>query len=138
MIRTVVLFIKYVRAQKLEESNVFASCIMAMEQGSLHPDATNGAGETLGVVHLLYHPYFDSVLWDKYWALGPDVATFWSAWPSTVFSPQADILRNTPALWADLGLVQRFAKKNSWLEGEVHGRIRASARFAWIAAIVLQ
>jgi hypothetical protein len=136
MIRTVVLFIKYVRAQKLEESNVFASCIMAMEQGSLHPDATNGSGETLGVVHLLYHPYFDSVLWDKYWALGPDVATFWSGMRS--YADTKDILKNTPALWTDLGLVQRFAKKNSWLEGEVHGRIRASLRFAWIAAVVLQ
>ena len=106
-------------------------------------DATNQFGSTLGVVHVVDHDYFHSFLWDKYWSLGPDVATFWSSIHKAMFarsslsSRQTDILKNTPALWSDLGLVQKFASKNSWLEGEVHRRIRASLRFAWMAAVIL-
>ncbi len=102
-------------------------------------DATNRCGRTIGVVHLADYDYFDnfdSVLWYKYWEMGPDVATFWSGMPTDLFSGEVDILRNTPGLWADLALVQRFAKKDSWLESEVHERIRASLRFAWMAAVV--
>ena len=136
MIRTVSLFENYIRAQGLDESSVFASCILAMERGLLHVDATNRCGRTIGVVHLVDHDYFDSVLWHKYWEMGPDVATFWSGMPSDLFSGETDILRNTPGFWADLALVQRFAKKDSWLESEVHERIRASLRFAWMTAVM--
>ena len=69
---------------------------------------------------------------------GPDVATFWAAMPRyKLRSQEQDILKNTPSLWTDLALVQRFAEKNSWAEGEVHERIRGSLRFAWMAAALL-
>ena len=106
-------------------------------------DATNWLGETMGVFYLNLHDsyhfeYVDHVLWDKYWALGPNVTTFWRSLvlPQNLLFRQEDILKNTPALWSDLGLVQRFAAKDSWLEGEVHKRIRASLRFVWIAVVV--
>jgi hypothetical protein len=140
MIRRVSLFQNYVRAQGLDESCVFASCILAMERGLLHVDATNRCGRTIGVVYVVDHDYFDSVLWHKYWEMGPDVATFWSAMPRhrhILSSQEKDILRNTPGLWADLALVQRFAEKNSWAKSEVHERIKTSLRFAWMAAVVL-
>jgi hypothetical protein len=146
MIRSVRLFKFYVQEQGLDEDRVLESCILAIKLGLLHVDATNQFGSTIGAVHLLDHDYFHSYLWDKYWSLGPDVATFWSSIHKAMFafarcslsSRQTDILKNTPALWSDLGLVQKFAAKNSWLEGEVHRRIRmASLRFAWMAAVVL-
>jgi hypothetical protein len=84
--------------------------------------------------------YFQTSLWDKYWALGPDVATFWSALPADKLlraSKERDILISTPILWEDLELVQSFAYKHPWIEEEVtRRRIRASLRFAWIAAVV--
>ena len=126
---------------------MFASCIMAMVRGLLHVDAINMSGRPLAVVHIAkyrlgYHIFDFDLLWDKYWGLGPDVTIFWSAmitdysW-AMLTTRETDILRNTPALWSDLALVQRFAAKDSWLEREVHSRIRASLRFAWTAAIVL-
>ena len=120
----------------VDETNLFTSCITAMERGLLHVDVTNQCGETLGVLFVLNQRWFDPVLWDKYWTLGPDVATFWSGIPTCLLPKEAESLRNTPALWADLALVRRFAKKYSWLEGEVRSRIRASLRLAWIAAVV--
>ena len=140
MIRTVSFFKNYVHEQGLDEGDVFGSCILAMERGQLHVDATNQYGLTIGAVHLVDHHYLNSVLWYKYWALGPDVATFWSGMRSYELnlSHTKDILKNTPALWSDLATVQRFAAKNSWLESEVHERIRASLRSAWMAAVVLR
>jgi hypothetical protein len=135
MTRTVSLFKYYVHEQGLDEGDVFASCILAMERGQLHVDATNQYGLTTGAVHFVDHYYFHSIFWHKYWALGPDVATFWSGIRG--YADTKDILKNTPALWSDLAIVQRFAAKNSWLESEVHERIRASLRFAWMAAVVL-
>jgi hypothetical protein len=110
---------------------------MAMEQGCLHVDAINQCGRTLAVVYIMSSGCldFDPVLWDKYWEMGPDVATFWSAMPTDLLPREADILIHTPALWADLDLVPAFAKKNSRLRGEVHRRMKASLRFAWMAAV---
>ena len=142
MIRTVSTFKEYVRTGKTDNC-LFVSCIMAIKQGLLHVDATNRFGETVGVLFVAC--VFDghdlaSVLWNKYWTLGPDVATFWSKVSMKRLKEQKcrNILIETPALWTDLGLVRSFVKKRSWwLKNEVRRRIRASLRFAWIAAVAV-
>jgi hypothetical protein len=145
--RTVNLF-QHAASQELGRScplsSVIGGCILAMEQGLLHVDAVNRNGETLGVYYVVEtgHADFQSPsLWDKYWALGPDVATFWSALPADGMSWAVidfDILINTPVLWEDVELVQTFAYKHPLIRKEVtRRRIRASLRFAWIAAVVL-
>ena len=126
-------------------SSVTESCIFAIEQGGLHVDAVNRYGHTVGVSYVLEIRWghdFQFSLWDKYWALGPDVATFWSALPADKLvraSKERDILISTPILWEDLELVQSFAYKHPWIEEEVtRRRIKASLRFAWIAAVVAE
>jgi len=142
MIRKVDLFRKY--AQVLGRGRTFGTCLdvclEAMERGVLHVDGTNKEGHTLGVVYVLdvengnsFHPS----LWQRYWALGPDVVTFWSTIPGMCCLHVQDILMDTPALWTDFAIVQSFASKHTWLAHEVDRRIRASLRFAWIAAVTV-
>jgi hypothetical protein len=141
MIREVDLFRKY--AQVFGRGRAFATCLDAcldaMERGFLHVDATNREGHTFGVVYLLdveHGNSFHPSLWQRYWALGPDVVTFWSAIPIPGMCSLhvQDILMDTPALWADIAIVPL---KHAWLAYEVGRRIRASLRFVWIAAVAV-
>ena len=121
-------------------------CVGSMEKGVLHVDAINEFGYTIGFYLIKYSLESDQRLWDRYWTLNPSVALFWKlvlSEPSNdcVFDKSTRSsrrLRETAALWEDLGLVHSFAHMMpAWMREEVHNRIRISVRFAWMAAAVL-
>jgi hypothetical protein len=128
---------------------VHETCVLAMERGLLHVDATNRVGWTLGFMFVENScTSFYKRLWDRYWGLRPDVSLFWhlvyekvqflctTSQPRCVMWHLREALCNTPALWADLALVQPVARKCVFIQEQVHARIRESCRFAWIAAVV--
>ena len=125
--------------------HVFETCVSAMERGLLHVDATNVLGWTLGFLFVENGRIFNNCVWDRYWALRPDVSLFWRLIAchnnkvsfSTYLKEAREALYSTPALWADLALVQPAARKCGFIE-KVHARIRESCRFAWIAAVVAE
>ena len=132
--------------RKRVKSVVFETCVTAMERGLLHVDTINANGWTLGYLFVENVVFFDKYLWDRYWALCPDVSLFWrlvhervhlvltiSSWPTHLLR---EALCSTPALWADLALVQPCARKCGFIQEQVHARMRKSFRFAWIAAVV--
>jgi hypothetical protein len=138
MIKSIISFADYANRFAVDE-HVFSICVMAMEQGALHVDTTNGMGATLGPLFMYYSWLFRQDLWDRYLALCPDVALFWHvvvSWGHGHVFPDVSVkrMRDTPVLWADLGLVKSRA---SWVQDEVSQRIRHSLRFAWIAAVVV-
>ena len=113
--------------------------VLAMEQGALHVDAVNGFGATLGTLLFANPDLVDQSLWDRYFALGPDVALFWKVLSTQFYEDDTSCrrLQDTPALWADLGVVvQRFASLDAWVHAEVYRRFQLSLRFVWIAATV--
>jgi hypothetical protein len=141
MITEVLLFREY--AGLLNRSEDFIErCVGDMEKGLLHVDTVNRWGMTLA----FYFNACDQRLWDRYWALGPSVALFWKlalSGPSSFvvlgeFTHGSRRLRETAALWEDLGLVLSFQHMMpAWMREEVRRRIRDCVRFAWIAAVVI-
>ena len=129
---------------------VFETCVSAMERGLLHVDVTNGCRWTLGYLFVENANFFNKCLWDRYWALRPDVSLFWHIVhervhslctrrrPTCVMMHLREALRSTPALWADLALVQPIARTCVFIQEQVEERIREACRFAWIAAVVRQ
>ena len=117
------------------------TCVTAMERGLLHVDATNALGWTLGYLFVENKSIFNKYLWDRYWALRPDVSLFWRLIACHIdkasLKQAKEALCSTPALWTDLALVQPVARKCGFIE-EVDARIRESCRFAWIAAVVAE
>ena len=111
----------------------------------LHVDTVDCPGMTRGVI--LWCTSANQVLWDRYWALSPDVALFWKGvfvfcFPA-VFHVDKSLLGsrrlcNTPVLWEDLGLLLGYAHMMPvWMREETRKHIRDSVRFAWIAAVVI-
>ncbi len=129
---------------------VYDTCVSAMERGLLHVDATNHNGWTLGYLFVENASILNKCLWDRYWALHPDVSLFWRLVHdracrlctrgrlTCVFMHLREALRSTPALWADLALVQPMARTCVFIQEQVDERIREACRFAWIAAVVQQ
>ena len=128
---------------------VHETCVSAMERGLLHVDATNRDGWTLGFMFVENsNTSFNKCLWDRYWRLRPDVSLFWhlvhvkvqllctTRRPRCVMWNLREAFCNTPALWADLALVQPIACTCVFIQEQIDERIRESCRFAWIAAVV--
>ena len=143
-IHEVVSFSHYASETKICR-HVFDYCVVAMEAGQLHVDAINSFGGTLGVLFFVNSQMFDGQLWERYWALGPNLALFWKGL-SVRFgqeflyknSASSTVLRNTPAAWTDLGLVGQYGFLRPWIQEEiVDQRKQHKLRFAWIAAVVL-
>ncbi len=109
----------------------------------LHVDAINNMGHTLGFYFMYHSNFFRKSLWDRYWALGPDVVLFWKQLLpfKNVYWDEVDNsnrLRKTSALWTDpcLGLLPEYILPD-WMHEEVRKRVRDSVKFAWIAAVVV-
>jgi hypothetical protein len=140
MARTVYSFLAYAKKE------AYDTCVSAMEQGLLHVDTTNAWGWTFGYLFVKNETAFNKCLWDRYWALHPDVSLFWrlvrermqslclSRGPTCVFMHLREALRSTPALWADLALVQPVGRTCVFIQEEIDKR--EACRFAWIAAVV--
>ena len=121
--------------------------VEAMERGLVHVDAVNQHLETFGHVSV-FETGFDwkQEYWLRYWALKPNVQTFWTKITRIVVLPgvfQAIILSrmaDIPALWEDLPFLYNLVAVNgccrAWLLPELDRRVAASLRFAWIAAVV--
>jgi hypothetical protein len=123
--------------------------VEAMEARMVHVDAVNGFGNTFGVVSVCETGGFELEYWLRYWALKPHVQTFWTKitrdyeltredsvrFQAVILSRMADI----PALWEDLPFLYNLVAENghrlAWLLPELHRRVPASLRFAWIAAV---
>ena len=144
MITKVCTFREYARLLNRSE-DIIERCVGDMEKGLLHVDTLNRWGVTLAFYFNSNKPS-DQRLWDRYWALGPSVALFWKfalSEPSCFvvlgeFTYSSRRLRETAALWEDLGLVLSFQHMMPpWMREEVRRRIRISVRFAWIAAVVI-
>ena len=114
--------------------------VEAMEARMVHVDAVNGFGNTFGVVSVCETGGFELEYWLRYWALKPDVKTFWTKitavhFQTLILSRMADI----PALWEDLPFLYNLVAVNgccrAWLLPELDRRVAASLRFAWIAAL---
>ncbi len=108
----------------------------------LHVDTANELGLTIGFYLMSPVLTTDHRLWDRYWALGPSVALFWKLNLSgpllDEFTHNSRWLRETSVVWEDLELVNSFAHlMPTWMREEVRRRIRGSARFGWMAAVVL-
>jgi hypothetical protein len=145
MLKSVSSFKRYAEVESL--GDVLKTCVSAMEGGLLHVDATNSYGWTLGYMFLENSTIFDKCLWDRYWALHPNLSLFWSLVHRHVQTLcinrhicimlyLGEGLRNTSALWADLALVQPVAHRCLFIQEQVDKR--GACRFAWIAAVVQQ
>jgi len=166
MIKTVYSFRRYAQNEVDSLCIAFQTCVSSMELGVLHVDATNSAGWTLGYSILENPSIFDKCLWDRYWALHPDVSLFWRLVHKRslcihrhvcVMAHLREALCSTPALWADLALVTREFQVCGHNSGPASARsqpvayfcvfiqkqiderrIREACRLAWITAVVQQ
>jgi hypothetical protein len=77
-VHEVVSFTEYASERRICR-HVFEYCVVAMEVGQLHVDAINSFGGTLGVLFFVNSHMFDSKLWERYWALSPNLALFWKS-----------------------------------------------------------
>jgi hypothetical protein len=151
MINEVHSFVAYA-SKRCVTSVVFETCVTAMERGLLHVDTINADGWTLGYMfvensHEDSCTSFNRYVWDRYWALCPDASLFWrivhdkkvhslyKRCSMCVMTHMREALCSTPALWADLSLVQPVARTCGFIQGQVDARMRVSCRFAWIAAV---
>ena len=129
----------------LEILNPMKYWVEAMEGRMVHVDAVNRSGSTFGVVSVC-ETEFELEYWLRYWALKPDVQTFWTKitrdytltsdrFQTLILSRMAYI----PALWEDLPFLHNLVAVNgcrlAWLLPELDRRVAASLRLAWIAAL---
>ena len=122
--------------------------VEAMEARMVHVDAVNGFGNTFGVVSVCETGGFELEYWLRYWALKPDVKTFWTKITSILTREDAvrfqtvilSRMAHISALWEDLPFLYNLVAVNgcrlAWLLPQLDRRVAASLRFAWIAALV--